>query len=78
MKINTHVTQVTIIPEGEPLFSEMATTISIDDEAGGPFVRLEQEEVSRAKRGIAITAEEWPALRLAIEAMLENCKGLEK
>lgn len=35
-------TRFTIAPRGEPIFSERATTIEIDDEAGGEFIRVRQ------------------------------------
>ena len=30
MKMNAHITQMTVIPEGEPIFSELATTITVE------------------------------------------------
>ena len=36
----TRVTQLTVAPEGEAIFSEAATTITIDDEAAGEFVKV--------------------------------------
>ncbi len=72
MKYITRKTQITVLPEGEPLFSEMATTVSITDEAGGEYVEVEQEGKLVGK--IRINPEEWPALRAVIDSMIADCK----
>ena len=53
-------------PEGEPL-SEQSTEIEIIDEGAGEFVTLYQD--ASTKNGlVAITPEEWPTLRDAIDS----------
>ena len=70
----TRVTQLTVAPEGEPSFSEMASTVEIEDEGAGEFVVVAQR--ARTEMGkIAINPEEWPALRAAINQMIEQCEG---
>ena len=67
-------TQLTVLPEGEPIFSEMATHISIEDEASGEYVKVTQYG-DRAERGeININPEEWPAIRDAIDDMIFECR----
>lgn len=74
-KYQTRVTSLAVFQEGETLFSEMTTTVSIDDEAAGEFVVVEQ--VGRTDIGkIAINPEEWPALRSAINRMVKQCGDL--
>lgn len=54
--------------EDGPL-SETATEIEIVDEGAGDFVTLYQD--TSTKNGlVAITPEEWPTLKIAIEAAL--------
>lgn len=54
--------------EDGPL-SETATEIEIVDEGAGQFVTLYQD--ASTKNGlVAITPEEWPTLKIAIEASL--------
>ena len=54
--------------EDGPL-SETATEIEIVDEGAGEFVTLYQD--ASTKNGlVAITPEEWPTLKIAIEAAL--------
>lgn len=38
------VTEITIHAENEsPIFGELATKVSVDDEGGGPFLRVTQD-----------------------------------
>lgn len=67
----TRVTQLTVIPETDPIYSEMATTITIDSEAADEFLVLRQE--ARRDPGIAINPDEWPKLRAAINRMVREC-----
>ena len=54
----------------EGWMSEYATNIEIEDEGAGEFLVISQPfaNVKLSAGGIAITAEEWPTLRAAIEA----------
>jgi len=66
-----------ILPEGEPIFSEMTTTVRIEDEAAGPFVVIEQIN-DHAKPGrIAFSSDEWPMIKKAIEEMFKVCERLD-
>jgi hypothetical protein len=50
------------------------TTVRIDDEGGGEFVVLEQENDTGPVHRIAIDPAEWPILKQAIEMALGQCK----
>lgn len=66
-------TQLTVLPIGESINSEMATTITIEDEGSGEFVVIEQH--GRVDIGkIAIDVDEWPDLREAIDLMVSECR----
>lgn len=69
------ITQVTIAPEGEPIFSEMATNICIEDDAAGEYLVLRQS--TRNDGAIAINPEEWDAIKRTIENMLAEMKAHE-
>lgn len=72
-KYTQRVTQIMVAPDGEPIFAEMAITVTIEDEAAGEFVFVEQ--YGRDEPGkIAISPEEWPALRAAINRMIKECR----
>jgi hypothetical protein len=51
-----------VLPEGEPIFSEQATTIEIIDEAAGEFLQVQQGEV-----GITVDEFNWPEIKRAID-----------
>ena len=69
MSYKTRITQITIVPEGEPIYSEGATRIEIDDEGAGEFVVVSQD-----KGKILIDPEEWRPLCEAINKMISECK----
>ena len=74
-KYRVRVTRLTIVPDGEPIFSEQATHVEIEDEAAGEFVKVTQQigNASDAEmRSIRIDPTEWPAIRHAIEQLLPN------
>ena len=68
-------TQITVAPEGEPIFSEQATHVSIEDEGSGEFLKVSQINHHAQKKGaFEITPEEWPTIRDAIDAMVAACR----
>ena len=73
MNYETRITQITVVPEKEPLFSESATKVSIEDEAAGEFVVIRQS-ASTENGTIAINSGEWPAIRDAVERMIKECR----
>lgn len=76
MNYDVRTTQKTILPVGDPIFSEAATTISIDDEAAGEFLIVKQEggNSSREPHSVLITPEEWPTIRATIDEMMETLR----
>ena len=73
MKYETRVTKLVVLPVGDPIYSEMATTVEIVDEAAGEFVEVAQH--GRVDIGkILVSPEEWPALREAIDRMIAECR----
>lgn len=64
-------TQATLAPPGEPIFSERAYTISIDDHGAGEFVTVCARAAPSGE--VAIDKNEWSALRDAIDFMVEEC-----
>lgn len=78
------VTRLTVVPDNQPIFSEMATHFTIDDEAAGEYIEIQQQAGSLQDRDqkIAINPEEWPFFKDAIETLLagmrEEPKGEEQ
>ena len=71
-KYNTRITRLTVMPEGEPIFSELGTNIEINDEAAGEFVQLTQHR-DQEREGcgtVTINPDEWPAIKGAVDQMI--------
>ena len=62
-------TALTVMPEGGRLFHETATRVSIEDEAGGEFIVVEQEAGK-----IRIDTGEWAKIREAVDRMVGECR----
>jgi hypothetical protein len=70
-KLHQRVTQITVLPEGEAIFSPRAVVISIDDDAGGEYVKVKtQIDTPGEKQEISIDPHEWPSVREAINRMM--------
>lgn len=72
-----HPLGVVVSPVGEPITSEQATHVSLNDEGAGAYVVVTQPYVRSGNEGIAFDATEWPDIRRAIEAMLAVSQGIE-
>lgn len=60
-----------VMPKGDAVFSDKATTVTILDEGAGPFLEVSQEN-EREGAKIRIAPEEWTELREAINTMFEE------
>jgi len=68
----TRTLSVAVCRTGDPIWSELTTTIAIVSEGAGEFVEVSQPARDTPK--IAITPEEWPAIRDAVERMIGECR----
>ena len=66
------VTQITLVPDGHPIFSDGAYRVGIEDHANGEFVVLTDQAGDNGQ--IAIEPGEWPALRETIDRMVGECR----
>jgi len=73
--LETRVTALTLVPEGEAIFSEYGFCVELVDDAAGEYVTVEQQIDTSPK--ISIDPDEWPALRSAINRMV-RCARKEK
>lgn len=67
---------IAVKPTTEPIFSDRCTRIEIADEAAGEFVTVSQ--LANDNRPIRIDPDEWPAIRDAIEHMIDEIKRHER
>jgi hypothetical protein len=72
VNFKTYTTQLTVMLEGGSIFDESATTLGIDDEGGGPFLKIHQ-----STGDIRITEDEWEQVIAAGNRLFETCKELE-
>ena len=77
MKYKTIQSSLIVLPENDPIFSEQATTIRIEDEAAGAFVCVSQC-TDKNESEIRLTTEEWPEIRRAIDKMMLVCDKLNR
>jgi len=72
----TRTLKIAVLPKGEPLFSEEATTVEIMDEAAGEFLEIKQQSdrTENVSQAILVNDYEWPALRAAIDRMIKECR----
>ena len=68
----TLTTKLCVVPSGKPIYDEAATTVGLDDEGGGLFVVIRQEE-SLSTNEVKIDPEEWPAIRAAVNRIVREC-----
>ena len=69
------VTRLTVLPKGEPLYSECATHVEIEDEAAGEYVTITQQGgATKLDKRVAFNAEEWPHVATAVETLLKECR----
>jgi hypothetical protein len=68
-------TRIHLYPKGEAIFCEQATIIEINNSGAGEFVSVSQ---IANPEGVLIDPKEWPAMRDAIEFMIENCAEGER
>ena len=69
MKYIQRTMSIMILPEGENIFCETATTIAVADDAAGEFLKISQCNDGIEKGKISVESEEWPAIRDGIDFM---------
>ena len=79
MKYTSRITQMTVLPVGEPIFSERATVITIEDEAAGEYLRITQQNCSDKiiDQSIAFEPEEWDEVKGVIDQMFKDIKDYQ-
>ena len=77
MTYRTIISQRRVIPSGKTFNDEGVTIIDMDDEGGGAFVTVRQEEALNTNE-IRIDPDEWPAVRAAINRMVRECGRVDE
>ena len=66
---------IIILPQGEPIFCERATTIAIADDAAGEYLRVIKCDDDIERGEICIDRDEWPAIREGINTMIAQIES---
>ena len=75
MIVKSIITRISLIPEGEPIFAESVTHVSIEDEAAGPFMVIRQyHDYAKDVHEIRLDLEEIPEF---IEAVRDIQASIE-
>ena len=74
MNIIARPTQWTVMPEGEAIFDERVTVITVEDEAAGEFLKIQQHHVEE-KGVIFIEPDAWPVLRQTIDEAFASIRA---
>lgn len=74
MTYEIRATRLHVIPTGAPIYDERGFTVEIDDEAGGEFLIVGCHDDQCANGQIRLDPSDWPALRDAIERMVNECR----
>lgn len=70
----SRVVAMMVVSEGAHLYDEHATTISLDDEVAGEFIKLHQCH-ERAEAGVvSFDFEEWDAIDRTVREMIKHSK----
>lgn len=74
MSFDTITIGLAVLPQGAALYDEACTIITMDHEVGNdghePIVTLRQSDDDAKLGQIRIAADEWPAIRAAVEKLL--------
>jgi len=70
---------MTVLPAGEPIFSEKATVITIEDMAGGEYIQVKQQMdiSSDTSQTVAFDPEEWEEIKGVIDQMFKDIKDYQ-
>jgi len=76
--MNIITSRITVLPKGEPTFSELATEISIVDEAAGPFIEMRQFPEEGDEKNLRFDPDEWPHIAKAVGKLIQEIEKLKQ
>ena len=75
--MKTITSKITVLPEGEPIFSHLATEISIVDEAAGPFIEMRQFPQEGDEKNLRFDIDEWSYVAKAVGKLIQEIEKLK-
>jgi hypothetical protein len=69
------VTRLSVLPIGEPIYSDKCTHVIIVDEGAGEFIEVSQasDRSGVESQTIRIDTDEWPSIKLAVDQLISEC-----
>ena len=71
---------MTVLPAGDPIFSDKAIVISIEDEGGGEYIKIRQqmEITSDASQTVSFDQEEWEEVTDVVNQMFGEIRRYQE
>jgi hypothetical protein len=76
--MNTITSRITVLPKGESIFSQLATEISIIDEAAGPFIEMRQIAENGEEKILRFDVDEWSYIAKATSKLIQEIEKLKQ
>ena len=76
--MKTITSRITVLPKGQPIFSELATEISIMDEAAGPFIEMRQFPEEGDEKNLRFDIDEWSYIAKAVGKLIQEIEKLKQ
>lgn len=74
MKYETRIKTIVVAPVGEPMFSEHATEISIDDEGAGEYVTITQYHGGECQTILLSPGSDLELVLCAVRRLAKTCR----
>jgi len=80
MKYTSRITQMTVLPVGEFIFSERATVISIEDDACEEYIKITQQTDAtfESNQTVSFAQEEWEEVKGVVTQMFGEIRRYEE
>lgn len=75
--MKTITSRITVLPENQQIFSELATEIGIVDEAAGPYIEMRQISQENSEETLRFDIDEWPHITKAVGKLIQEIKKLK-
>ena len=69
------IASLVVCRKGKQLFDEGTTKISLEDDAAGEYIVLQQFADSLENGQMKLDPDEWPVVRKAIDRMVKSCRS---
>lgn len=77
MKYKSRVTAITVLPDGESIFSEQATILAVEEEGAGEYISITQcnGHCDGGQKIAFDPGQEWEQVKAAFDRLTEEAKA---